>query len=130
MPWNKTGQPGHSTHVRRSDDRRAKLRRTDVVKMRNLRKGGVSPSVLAIQFNIHVVQVREILCNESWTRVGGPVVRRKPYRKLTEQDVLAIRAAYARQDPPISQPTLGRQYGVSAVTIGNIVRGLTWKEAT
>ena len=47
--------------------------------------------------------------------------------KLTDADVLAIRARYKRYDRLHSVPTIAREYGMSNSAIGVIVRGLAWK---
>ena len=47
--------------------------------------------------------------------------------KLTDADVLAIRARYKRYDRLHGTPAIAREYGMSHSAIGAVVRGLAWK---
>jgi uncharacterized protein YjcR len=48
-----------------------------------------------------------------------------PYAKLTESDVIAIRARYA--EGGVTYKKLGEQYGVSGSAIARVVRRENWK---
>ena len=49
-----------------------------------------------------------------------------PNTHLTPADILAIRKAYKKGTRKYGGRALGRQYGVSDVTIANIINGKTW----
>jgi hypothetical protein len=46
-------------------------------------------------------------------------------RKLSDRDIRAIRAAYG---PGMTKASLARQYGVTDVTIGKIIRREAWPD--
>ena len=50
----------------------------------------------------------------------------RPGAKLTVEKVREIRRRYAAGG--ISQEKLAKEYGVTLLSIGNIIRGKTWKE--
>ncbi|HSH05273.1 MAG TPA: hypothetical protein VLL52_22350, partial [Anaerolineae bacterium] len=72
-----------------------------------------------------------ILAGDNWKRVGGPVVKRGNKgeghysAKLTAEEVVAIRERYAAGG--IRYKELSKQYGVNIAMIGNIVRGVAWR---
>ena len=53
---------------------------------------------------------------------------RHVHAKLTEQDVIEIRDAYAAGD--VSQSDLASRFGVSQMAISKVVRGMTWRRVT
>lgn len=64
--------------------------------------------------------------NEADKQVHGTVARGEQARKskLTETDVLSIRATYKSGE--VTQRSLAKRFGVSQRTVASIVRRLTW----
>lgn len=59
--------------------------------------------------------------------MAAPPGERHGRSKLTNRDVLEIRAAYRRGRPGTSYLSLANDYGVEASTVGAVVRGVTWR---
>jgi DNA invertase Pin-like site-specific DNA recombinase len=66
--------------------------------------------------------------NEAYINDDGIVTQysARPGAKLTIEQVREIRKRYAEGD--ISQDKLAKEYNVTLLTIGNIIRGKTWRE--
>lgn len=107
-------------------------------------------ATLAAVYGVTAASIKHIVHGESWGHVGGPAApadlsskrargdrhgsrthpeavprgERKPYSKLTDEQVLDIRNAYARGD--VSKKALAREYGVDGHVLRNILAGTKW----
>jgi hypothetical protein len=90
-----------------------------------------SPRALAIKYGVHRGLIRRIWDGVAWPHLGGRQKARRlfyargdghPAAKLTWGDVRAIRSS----DLPVRK--LVAKYGVSQVSINNILSGRTWRE--
>ena len=78
------------------------------------------------RFGLSQASVSLLVTGRIWPEAGGPITLR--HRKVTAVDVVAIRAAYARNG--VTQKELAVEYGIDRATVGQIVRGDAWKRAS
>lgn len=98
----------------------AKLTEEEVIEIRN---SDLTQKELAEKYNVTIPTIKNVLTGKTWKHLPGARKSIKPHlrnAKLTENDVLAIRKSSLKQLP------LAKIYGVTVVTISNIVQGTTW----
>jgi hypothetical protein len=114
----------------------ARLRAADIPAIRAAYRAGVPAQVLARGYGVSESTVENVLNGKTWGHVPdpeGPIgpLRRGPSSESAPNTFLdwgtveAIRAAYAAGGG--SYRELGREYGVSRITIRDIVKGRTWR---
>ncbi len=117
-----------------TDNPRAKLTEEKVILLREI-FASESPEIesLARRFGISPTQTARIIEGKAWASVGGPRSKRPgtakgdrhSQAKLSEQDIIAIREAFAEYK--MNQGELARLYNVDISTISLIVVGKKWK---
>jgi DNA invertase Pin-like site-specific DNA recombinase len=103
----------------------AKLTETQVIE---IRAAVGTHKQIARQYGVAASTVGEIRLGLKWKHVPGPLPapvfnrgQRHPASKLTEADIVAIRAAVG------SQREIAKRYGVHQGTISEILLGRIWK---
>ncbi len=99
--------------------------------MRQLYARGETLKDLAFRYGVTKDKARLIICGQERQEAGGPVsatIRHAGYlnRKIPDEDVRAIREAYAAGEP---LSTLSRRYGIGPPMVSLIVRGKRRLEA-
>lgn len=85
----------------------------------------VNPTHLFI--GTHLDNVRDMCRKGRHSRIASRVGEAHASAKLTADQVRAIRSLYKATETP--KAALARMYGVTDVSIGNIVAGKTWRSA-
>lgn len=98
----------------------AKLTERDVLEIRGRAYAGETQVALAREFGLAAGHVKRIVRGKSWAHL--PTKKRLARRKLTGEMVAEARRLYAAG---VSQPEIGRKFGVSASSISRAVRGTT-----
>ena len=100
----------------------AKLRKRDVLSMREAYRAGQNQSSLARAYNVSQAVISVVVRGRSWTHVGGPIAetgKRGTRRKLSQEQARTIRGEYASGGT--RQSDLASKYGVSRATISYVV---------
>ena len=110
---------------------RAKLTRADAEAILRRSLAGESYTALAREFGVTRSAIGHVSHGNRWKSLSGPreLKSRRTgvdnhLSKLTENDVRAIRKAYAAG---VSYRKLAAQYGMSVSPIFEIVKGTAWK---
>lgn len=137
--WRNHGDPEAArVHPCGEDHHRAKLTNAIVSEIRSAYVAGATYRALAKQYGVSAYAISCVVRGKTWRHLTVPtdmksvLTRRRELgrrgeagaSKLTDADVLAIRAAYASGG--VTFVELAKQYGVAPATIGNIVRRKTW----
>lgn len=104
-----------------------KLTEVDVLCIRKAySKGEVTLEDVSVKYGVCLVTVRQILRGETWTKIGGPIVKELPNRvaKVTEEQVREIRRLHDCGTPTIKIVQL---FGVKTCQIRAIIRRVSWK---
>lgn len=129
-------QKGDSHHMRnRSMDgyRFSKLTTESIPKVADMFLSGIPVLQIASHFNVSDIAIYEVLHGKTWPSVSRPVweelaahVGSDHYlAKLTESQVLEMRSIYDAGE--MGYLTLGRRFGVGAMTTKRIVTRQSWK---
>ena len=111
------------------------LTESDIHEIRRLYRAGTSQADIAECLEITKPHVHKVLNGKSWAHVPdplGPITtctatgENNSLSKLDWEQVSEIRAMAAQG---AAHRALGRKFGVHGTTIGQIVRGETWKQA-
>jgi hypothetical protein len=123
--------------LRGADCPSAKLTEPEVLSARESRSAGTPVEHLARQHGVSHTTMHSAVTGKTWAHVGGPRsatpaeghARGEGHYNsvLTEADVREIRRTYRRHCRTFGSGALGRKYGVTPQTIGQIVRGMWWK---
>jgi len=139
------GRSGRPTTV--SDSTKERMRANhrrltgeDVLRIRYAYASGESAGTLAGRYGLGAGAVRKIVGQKTWKHVpgaesgedpthyvavlGGNAGARSPAAKLSNEDVIAIRAECASGT---SRQMLAEWYGVTVQSIHNIIHNVTWK---
>lgn len=106
---------------------RAKLKESDIPKIRGLYRDGLTELSLAKKFDVARGTIGDILHGRTWGHVQGlEIVRRKNRgrSKLDEKDIPEIREL---KENGLSFITIGKIFNVSRNTISHIINRKTWK---
>jgi hypothetical protein len=101
----------------------SKLTADQVVEIRRLRMERWSITRLAKKFSVDPSLVARIVTGQIWVHVDGPVAPPGKMTKVTEADVIAIRASHAAGESGIA---LAARYGISPSMVSLIVKRKTW----
>ncbi len=118
-----------------------KLTDSQVIEIRSkYARGGVSTITLSRQYGCKPMAIHCIVALKNWKhlpsmgclpvktdgtrRINPPIGERSPFSKLTDRDITAIRASYARSG--ITQSDLGECYGVNQSVISRVVNHKKW----
>lgn len=106
---------------------RSKLTDYQVAEMRRLRGLGFTYKDIGFLFGVTGTQVSRV-CRFETRSNGADMVPAAKKRKLTSENVAAIRAAYRPGVPGHSLSALAKEYGVGPSAIHKIVTGARWSE--
>jgi hypothetical protein len=97
---------------------RAKLTPAQVLEIRRRRAAGEDAHSIAADVGISTITLNKICRGGSWRRVGGPT--RAPAERLSDDDVRAIRIAYAEG---VARSDIMAKWNVSESYLSLLVRG-------
>lgn len=126
---------GRQAHGERSGAARLTAEQVRAIRERYAREP-VGAHALAREYGVHPSVISCLVSGKTWRREGPPVQsvvskracgERHGMAKLRVADVEEIRRRYALGG--ITQAALGREFGVSQPTVGEIVRGEKWRIA-
>jgi len=130
------------THQSNMDDRKrhgttacgersnSKLKGIEAIKIKKLYREGMLMSEIAKLFNVDASNISRILSGQRWQHLlteEGHEFAKQGHRacKLTSQQVLEIRYIYEHGN--IFKSELAKIFNITAVNVGSIVNGKTWK---
>jgi hypothetical protein len=136
---------GRGNHAKGESNSKSKITEGAARQLREAYAAGASASAMAAALGITTTAVYYVLHGDVWRDAGGPILPKQgrltgeahrarhasqPYGTananavLTDAIVLAVRHAYKTGK---TQAALALQYGIDRTTIGQVVRGKTWK---
>ncbi len=115
----------------------SKLTEKDILQIRRrYKKGGISQTQLAEEYNVSQKNIGLIVIGEAWAHIHEGILsleeakeksnasKRRDKSKLIEKDVIEIRNKY--KENKLSQYQLAKEYGITRPAIGYIINGRNW----